>query len=59
LEYEYLADDQSWLDTVNVVLAKQKINMKSETYNVKQSDHAIIEQEYSRQFDQRQNMIQA
>lgn len=59
VEYEYLADDQSWLDTFNLVLAKQKIHMKSDTYNVKNSNHSIVDQHYYRAFEQRQKMLKA
>ncbi len=59
LEYDFLADDDSWIDTVNVVLAKQKIQMQSDTFNVRQDDHSKIDQRYYREFEQSQKMLQA
>lgn len=59
LEYEYTAPNSSWLDSVNVVLANQKINMRSNTYNVKNDDHNIVDQRYFREFEQKQKIIKA
>lgn len=59
LEYDYIADDSSWLDAINIVLAEQKINMKSDTYNVNKYKPSIIDQKYFREFEQTQKMLKA
>lgn len=58
-EYDYIADDASWLDAINIVLAEQKINMKSDTYNVNKYKPHVIEQNYFREFEQTQKMLKA
>ncbi len=59
LEYDYVADADSWLDAINIVLAEQKINMKSDTYNVSKYEPNKISQNYFREFEQTQKMVKA
>lgn len=57
LEYDYIATDSNWIDTINVIGAVQKIWMRSDTYNVKQSDPSIVDQHYFREFQQNQKFL--
>lgn len=59
VEYDYIPLDSSWLDTLNIVYADQKIDMRSDTYNVSQKDPTDITQRYYRAFEQRQKLFKS
>ncbi len=59
MEYDYIPQISTWLDTLNIVYADQKINMRSDTYNVQQKNPSIVDQQYFREFEQRQKLLQA
>ncbi|MBS7829287.1 TonB-dependent hemoglobin/transferrin/lactoferrin family receptor [Wohlfahrtiimonas chitiniclastica] len=58
LEYDYFATDSTWLDTINIIAADQKIKMQAHTYNVNQRDFKV-DQRYFREFEQRQKLLKA
>ncbi len=59
VEYEYSPTDSSWLDTFNFRLAKQKLTMSADTYNVEKNNHDKVDQQYKREFFQQQKLLQA
>ena len=58
MEYDYIPLDSSWIDTLNIVYADQKIDMRSDTYNVQQKSPHTVDQHYFREFEQKQKVAQ-